>query len=48
MNGLGDFTSKAMGDLDDGLFYGTATVQSQPLDAQHLTQNSKGPFLLTF
>jgi len=44
LNGLGDFTNKAMTDLDDGLFYGTATAQSQPLDNQHLTQNSNRPF----
>ena len=48
LNGLGDFTGKAMSDLDDGLFYGTATAQSQPLDGQHLTQNSNGSLLLTF
>lgn len=44
LNGLGDFTSKAMSDLDDGLFYGTATAQSQPLDNQLLTQNSNKTF----
>lgn len=44
LNGLGDFTGKNMGDLDDGLFYGTATAQSQPLDNQHLNQNSKWTF----
>ena len=44
LSGLGDFNGKAMGDLDDGLFYGTATVQSQPLDGQHLTQNSNFTF----
>ena len=45
MNGLGDFTGKTMGDLDEGLFYGTATAQSQPLDSQLLTQNSNITFL---
>jgi len=49
LNGLGDFTGKAMaGDLDDGLFYGTATAQNQPLDNQLLNQNSNRLFLLTF
>jgi len=45
---LGDLTSKAISDLDDGLFYGTATVQNQPLDGQHLTQNSNCTTFLTF